>query len=507
MGDKFLLLVMCLLVSTLCMAIASSSDGLVRLGLKKHRIGINGINADRIKGTDSTYAKGAVTTTHDSDDSAMNIVSLKNYLDVQYFGEIGIGSPPQKFTVIFDTGSSNLWIPSSHCYFSVACFFHSRYNSSKSSTYTEIGKPCKINYGPGMILGFFSEDNIKVGDLVVQNQVFTEAIREGSLILSLASFDGILGLGFQDISVGNVAPLWYSMMQQSLVAQNVFSFWFNKDPSASEGGEIVFGGVDQKHFKGKHTYVPVTRKGYWQIELADFLIAGQSTGFCTNCTAIVDSGTSFIAGPTAAVTKINHAIGAKGFVSMECKKVVTQYGDLMWHLLLSGLQPDKLCSNIGVCSYNGTQQVSDTIEMVVEQKKEKHTEVGQDLLCTACELTVAWIGTELMQNKTKGRVTEYVNKLCDNLPNPTRELAVDCGKIPNMPTVSFIIGNQSFHLTPEQYILKVEQDFSTFCISGFIALDVPPPQGPLWVLGEIFMEAYHTVFDFGNLLVGFAEAV
>ena len=54
---------------------------------------------------------------------------------------------------------------------------------------------------------------------------------------------------------------------------------------------------------------------------------------------------------------------------------------------------------------------SDTIEMVVEQKKEKHTEVGQDLLCTACELTVAWIGTELMQNKTKGRVTEYVNKV------------------------------------------------------------------------------------------------
>lgn len=100
-------------------------------------------------------------------------VRLLNSLDTSYYGEISLGSPPQHFTVVFDTGSSNLWVPSCKCR-SISCQLHRRYNSSESQTYRPNGAIFDIKYGTGLVKGFMSKDHLQVAGLLVAEQDFGE---------------------------------------------------------------------------------------------------------------------------------------------------------------------------------------------------------------------------------------------------------------------------------------------------------------------------------------------
>ncbi|KDP28021.1 hypothetical protein JCGZ_19101 [Jatropha curcas] len=500
MGFRFLLVAICLgswLGASLAFTV--SSKGLVKIGLKKRHLDLYSVQAAKITRADTPYDRGSGDSDATLARPKADLVYLKNYLDTQYYGEIGIGTPPQSFAVVFDTGSSNLWIPSSKCVFSIACYFHSKFRARMSRSYTKIGIPCKIHYGSGSISGFFSQDYVKLGDDTIIDQDFVEVTKEGFLAFLGTQFDGILGLGFQDIAVGQATPLWYNMLHQGHVSQKIFSIWLSRDPTAGLGGEIVFGGIDWRHFRGEHTYVPVTEQGYWQIVVGDVFVAGNSTGLCEHgCAAIVDSGTSFIAGPTSIVTQINHAIGAQGIVSLECKSVVFNHGNSIWETLISGLRPEIICVDIGLCVYNNRSRT--IIETPVDD------EVGENALCTFCEMVVFWIQVQLKQQKAKEKIFKYVDELCERLPDPMGKSFIDCNDITSMPYVAFTIANKSFPLSPEQYVVRVEEKYGTICLSGFTALDVPSPQGPLWILGDVFLGAYHTVFDFGNLRIGFAKS-
>jgi len=87
---------------------------------------------------------------------------MKDYMNTQYFVDVCVGTPCQAFTVVPDTGSSNLWVYSHKC-FSVVCWYHSTYNSDHSETFEASGEDFKITYGSGSIEGFVSKDVSKLG--------------------------------------------------------------------------------------------------------------------------------------------------------------------------------------------------------------------------------------------------------------------------------------------------------------------------------------------------------
>lgn len=235
---------------------------------------------------------------------------LDNFLDAQYYGPIDLGTPAQTFNVIFDTGSSNLWVPSATCpIWELACFLHNQYDSSKSSTYKPNGTLFEIQYGSGSMSGFLSTDTCCIAGVCVTDQTFAEADHEPGVAFIAAQFDGILGMGFPQISVLGVTPVFHNMMDQGLVEEPIFSFWLSRDPDAAIGGELILGGSDPNFYTGEVTYVPVDREGYWEITMDDMASEGATVGCSGGCTAIVDTGSSLLVGPTAETNAINKMIG------------------------------------------------------------------------------------------------------------------------------------------------------------------------------------------------------
>lgn len=183
---------------------------------------------------------------------------IKDYANAQYYGTVTIGSPPQSFQVIFDTGSSNLWVPKvgcSHCGIPIIAQKH-KYDHDKSSSYSADGADFEIMYGSGSVSGFFSADDVTLADdLVVSGQRFAEIQDAGGLgvAYSLGKFDGILGLGFTAISIDGTTTPFENLIRQNKVDQPVFSFYLGDNAP----GELTFGGYDSSKFEGDLQFVKV----------------------------------------------------------------------------------------------------------------------------------------------------------------------------------------------------------------------------------------------------------
>lgn len=348
-------------------------------------------------------------------------IVVNDYQNAQYYGVISLGDPAQEFEVVFDTGSSNLWVPSSKCW--LTCGRHAKYTESKSSSYEEDGSDFKIVYGSGPVEGFMSEDTLGIAGLEVAGQKFAEITNAKGLgaAYALGRFDGILGLAFDSISVNGAPTVMHNLVAQGKVEEPVFAFYLGDN----QPGELTIGGMDSNHYKGELNYVPLKSATYWAVELEGLEIGGQKVTSVT--TAIVDSGTSLLAGPKAEVAAIAELVGASAF-------------------------------------FGG----------------------------------------------------EYL---------------VDCAA--DLPAIDVTLGGRVYTLEGSDYVIEA----SGVCLFAMVGLDLggkeddqgrvaasmlrgPPSSGdkndggedemegpgPLWILGDVFMRKYYTVFDYQNERVGFAEA-
>ncbi|XP_078797586.1 nothepsin isoform X1 [Oryzias latipes] len=327
---------------------------------------------------------------------------IYNFMDAQYYGEIRLGTPEQNFSVIFDTGSSDLWVPSSYCV-SQACAFHRHFKAFKSSSFHHDGRTFGIHYGSGHLLGVMGKDTLRIGNLTVLNQEFGESVYEPGSTFVTAKFDGVLGLAYPSLAEIIGKPVFDNMLAQKILDEPIFSFYLSRSKSKSvPEGQLLLGGTDESLYSGPINWVPVTIKGYWQIRMDSVSVQGVSSLCRRGCEAIVDTGTSLIAGPPREILRLHQLIGA----------TPTHFGDFV----------------------------------------------------------------------------------------------VDCARLSSLPHVTFVLGEVEYTLTSEHYIRKETFSSRELCFTGFMAAEMFSADGPLWILGDVFLTQYYTIFDKGQDRVGFARA-
>ncbi|XDB65892.1 PREDICTED: pregnancy-associated glycoprotein 1-like [Capra hircus] len=246
---------------------------------------------------------------------------LRNIWDLLYLGKITIGTPPQEFQVLFDTGSSDLWVPSLLCN-SSTCSKHVMFRHRLSSTYRLTNKTFTIFYGVGIIEGVVVHDTVRIGDLVSTDQTFGLSIAESGF--ENITFDGILGLSYPKTSCFGAIPIFDKLKNQGAISEPVFAFYLSKDKQ--EGSVVMFGGVDHRYYKGELNWVPVIQAGAWSVHMNRISMKRYVIACSLGCQAFVDTGTSHIIGPRRLVNKIRKLIGTTHWLSkhyVSCSVVST----------------------------------------------------------------------------------------------------------------------------------------------------------------------------------------
>lgn len=248
--------------------------------------------------------------TFDNDSFGFELYLQDHYLSMWY-GEVQFGTPSQSILQLFDTGSSNLWVPCVGCSNCETTLFDP--NASLSSDNVDMA--VYVKYGTGSIAGDVYRDYITFEG--VGSKVFTYvecALWEGDNVFQNAPFGGIFGLGWESISSDDLTPPFMDMINQGMVHEPYFGFYFNT-MSSKTFGHLTFGEIVEDYYTGAIAYLPILSESYWllwlagaHVEIPNTLVGDELIKEPTYI--IVDSGTSLFCTSAAITNAIAEAAGA-----------------------------------------------------------------------------------------------------------------------------------------------------------------------------------------------------
>lgn len=252
-----------------------------------------------------------------------------------YFGSIFVGQPhAQRFTVVFDTGSGHLFIPSSECV-SETCIAHRRFDRDLSESAEEIDHngllappstglrdQVEITFGTGAVTGDFVRDAVCLASnpnvptelaictsarAILATQLTPEPFR-------LFEFDGVLGLGLQSLTLHPEFSFFGQMTRQNPTMDPVFGFFISKTDDFPS--EISFGGYQEERTAQSLQWAPVNQPelGYWQVRVESVWVGDELYEDCdktTGCSAILDTGTSLLGVPRAGAQELHRMLARK----------------------------------------------------------------------------------------------------------------------------------------------------------------------------------------------------
>lgn len=238
----------------------------------------------------------------ETDSSAAVCTQMTNFMNTQYTVRLSVGTPSQTLHVVPDTGSRELIVSSTKC--GSDCPNRNKYDARLSSTHAGQQKDVETVFGQGNVLSEIARDVVELADhldtstKVSSTNDILEMKKQQIKNFGRSAFDGVMGLGKQsEARKDDSAPA----LLTSLGVEE-FSMCLGR----TEGSPGVFM-LNSAPVLPNYQEVNVVGDNHWAIKMSQVGVGSDTkSDLCSSggCVAIVDTGTSLIAGPSEALDKL-----------------------------------------------------------------------------------------------------------------------------------------------------------------------------------------------------------